>query len=151
MKVPAFFTVLLFITIGGYGQKVKYISQYYTQYDTASSMNCFRIGKHALSFDEQAVYLDKKVLIAKDTGSFFFLEVYSDKVLVVSYYPMSEAYVATGPGFRPLQQVEFILLDDPKQRWHFDLKGAFNSSCIVNFNTLTGELELKRKIKGKKE
>jgi hypothetical protein len=150
MKAYSFFIVLLFISMSSYSQKVKYISRYFTHYDTASSMNCFKIGNYVLSFDDKAVYINKKVVIEKDTGSFFFLEVYSNKVLVVSYFPMSQAHVSTGPGFRPIKKVEFILLNNPNQRWLFDLKGAFNSECIVNFNELTGELELKKKVKGQK-
>jgi len=71
-----------------------------------------------------------------------------EKYIVVSYYPMSEAYLATGPGFRPKRRVVFVSLEDPRKRWHFDLKGVFNSECIIDFNELTGELELKRVIKG---
>lgn len=136
--------------MSSYSQKVKYISKYFTHYDTANSMDCFKIGKHVLSFDDKAVYVNKKVIIEKDTSSFFFLEVYSNKVLVVSYYPMSQAHVSTGPGFRPIQKVEFILLSDSTKRWLFDLKGAFNSEGIISFNELTGELELKKKINGQK-
>lgn len=150
MKVYSLLVVLLLINMTGCSQKVKYISKYFTHYDAANSMNCFKIGNHALSFDDEAVYINKQVIIEKDTGSLFFLEVYSNKVLVVSYYPMSQSHVSAGPGFRPIQKVEFILLDNPKQKWLFDLKGAFNSECIVNFNELTGELELKRRIKGQK-
>jgi hypothetical protein len=150
MKAYIFLIVILLINTSSYGQKVKFISRYFSHYDTANSMNCFKIGDHALSFDDKAVYIDKKAVLEKDTNSFFFLEVYSKRVLVVSYYPMSQAFVSTGPGFRPIQKVEFILLNNPKQRWLFDLKGAFNSESIVNFNELTGELELKRKITGQK-
>lgn len=150
MKAFNFLVLLLLINMNSYSQKVKYISRYFTHYDTANSMNCFKIGNHNLSFDDKAVYINKKAVIEKDTSSFFFLEVYSKKILVVSYYPMSQAFVSTGPGFRPIQKVEFILLNSPNQRWLFDLKGAFNSESIENFNELTGELELKRKIKGQK-
>ncbi len=150
MKAYIFLVVLFFINMSAHSQKVRYISKYFTHYDTANSMNCFKIGNHALSFDDKAIYIDEKVVIEKDTTSFFFLEVYLKTILVVSYYPNNQASVSTGPQFRPKQKVEFILLSNPNQRWLFDLKGVFNSGSIVNFNELTGELELKRKIKGQK-
>jgi hypothetical protein len=150
MKVCSFLVVLLFINMNSYSQKVKYISKYFTHYDTVNSMDCFKIRNNTLNFNDKAVYINKKVVLEKDTSSFFFLEVYLNKVLIVSYYPMSQAHVSTGPGFRPIQKVEFVLLRDPTQRWLFDLKGAFNSQSIIDFNELTGELELKRKIKGQK-
>lgn len=150
MKVVNFVIVLLLISMLSHSQKVINISRYFSHYDAADSTNYFKIGNYSLSFDDKAVYIDKKAIIKKDTSSFFFLEVYSKKILVVSYYPISEAHVSTGPGFRPIQKAEFILLNNPDQRWLFDLKSAFNSECIVNFDETTGELELKRKIKGKK-
>jgi hypothetical protein len=149
MKMLKLLFFLFLINMNGYSQKVKYISSYHTSYDTVSSMNYFKIGKFSLSFDDKEVFLDNKSIIKKDTSSFFFLEVYLKKVLIVSYYPTSQAHVSTGPGFRPIQKAEFILLENPKKRWFFDLKSAFNSASIIRFDDLTGELELKRVIKGK--
>jgi hypothetical protein len=150
MKAFNFLIVFTLASMVGHSQKMKDISWYFSHYDTANSMNCFQIGSHSLSFDDKAVFINQKAVIEKDTASFFFLEVYSKRILVVSYYPNAQAPLSTGPQFRPKQKVEFIMLNNPSQRWLFDLRGAFNSECIVNFNELTGELELKRKIKGRK-
>ncbi|AXY74671.1 hypothetical protein D3H65_12065 [Paraflavitalea soli] len=150
MKIGSLISVLLLIAMVGHSQKLKDISWYFSHYDTASSMNYFKVGNHILGFDSDAVYVDRKAIIKKDTATFFFLEVYLKKILIVSYYPNNQASTATGPQFRPKQKVEFISLADPKQKWLFDLKGAFNSEAIDSFNMLTGELELKRTIKGQK-
>jgi hypothetical protein len=143
------FSILFLINMNSYSQKVKFISSYHTNYDTVNNMNYFKIGKFSLSFDDKEVFIDNKSIIKEDTSSFFFLEVYLKKVLIVSYYPISQAHVSTGAGFRPIQKAEFILLENPKKRWFFDLKSAFNSASIIRFDDLTGELELKRVIKGK--
>jgi len=140
MKTVNFVICLFFISIVSYSQKVKNISSFFSHYDTANGMNCFKIGKHSLKFDDKAVFLNKEIFIEKDTSSFFFLEVYSKKVLVVSFYPINQADASTVPGFRPIQRAEFILLNNPKQRWYFDLKNTFNSQSIVSFNEQTGEL-----------
>lgn len=150
MKILGLNSFLLLIGMAAQGQGLRDISRYFSRYDDASGMNYFKIGQHLLSFDSNAVYVDKKKLIEKDTASFFFLEVYLKKVLIVSYYPSAQAPVATGPQFRPKQKVMFISLADPDQKWLFDLKGAYNSGDIAGFNELTGELELTRKIKGQK-
>lgn len=150
MKIYIFLAISFCLTMNSYSQRVKYISKYFSHYDGESEMNYFKIGSHELSFDEKGVFLDKKMVIEKDTATFFFLEVYSDKVLLVSFYPISQAHISTGPGFRPIQTVEFILLSDPTKRWLFDLKGMFNSESIKSFNEVTGELELNGRIRGKR-
>jgi hypothetical protein len=149
MKAFKILIILFLLTEHSYSQKVKYISSYFSQYDKANEMNYFKIGKHTLSFNDKEVFVNGLSIIKKDTASFFFIEVYQEKVLLITYYPSSQAHVSTGPGFRPIQEAEFISLKNTKRRWHFDLKAAFNSASIVNFDEVTGELEVKRKIKGK--
>ncbi len=150
MKKLSLFSSLFFLSMICQSQKLKDISWYFSHYASAEGMNVFKIGKHRLCFNEQTVFLDNMPLIHKDSSSFFFLEVYSKKALIISYYPISQSAVSTGPQFRPKQKVEFILLSDPSQRWLFDLKGMFNSESITEFNITTGGLVLTRKIQGKK-
>ncbi len=129
-------------------KKIEFIAKYFLSENDSTGRSYFKIANNIFSFDKNnCFYKNDKLMLSYPIDTFVTYEVYNDKFLIVSYYPLSESYIALGPGFRMKGRFDFISLETPDRKWEFDFHYSNNSKSIRKFNSASGELFVKYRIK----
>jgi hypothetical protein len=138
------------------GQKIKNIARYHHYYDSENDAVHFKVKSNSFAFttatkdSTEILFIgnDDKLICPKD--SMFMLEVYDERYLLVSFYPIQDARLAYGVEYRPKDRLLIIDLQTPHHKWLFFLHKMVKTADIRKFDAKTGELSIYRKIRGKK-
>ncbi len=155
-KIVQFFFLLIVNSV--HAQTITNITKYYHFTDTENNIIHFKVKNKSFAFASERTESDSsailfignnhKIVCPKD--SMFMLEVYDERFLLVSFYPIADARLASGVAYRPKDKLLIVDLDDPQKRWLYFLRNMVKTKNIDLFNSKTGELSISRKFQGKK-
>jgi hypothetical protein len=138
------------------GQKIKNIARYHHYYDKENDIVHFKVKSNSFAFTKatndstEILFIGNKDKLICPKDSMFMLEVYDERYLFVSFFPIQDAHLAYGVDYRPKDRLLIIDLKKPHDKWLFSLRKLVKTADIKKFDAKTGELSISRKIKGKK-
>lgn len=145
LRYLLFVAILSSKAISSNGQKLVFISKYYSGFDDDSFRETFIIGGQRFSFDTNRVlYVNDKVLDSISKDSTYHFEVYKDRYLFVSFYLIKTNMPPTVAWIAEKLRVSVYDLKKTKRKWNFYFAG-YNSYAFRRFRPKVSKVKLVRR------